>query len=94
MEKKKLEAFLQEYAGILREDVNILNDFPLSFRTEMPAGCAVVTTRDGRDICGISVKGGGQCSSMPVSSVDLTYARLIVDLLNRWAELQSAKSDE
>ena len=88
MDKQKLETFLRGYADILKKDVDILNDFPLSFRAPMPLGCAVVSTSDGRDVCGIHVEGDNQCSSMPISGVDLTYARLIVDLLNRWAELQ------
>ncbi len=91
MDKQKLETFLKGYVDVLRENVDIRNDFPLSFRASMPGGCALVDTRDGRRVCAISVEGGNQSSSMPVSSVDLTYARLITDLLNGWAELQASE---
>jgi hypothetical protein len=85
MDAAKLKSFLKDYAEILREGVDISNDLPLTFMVSMPAGGISIKTKDGRNIAFISVEEGGG-SSMPVGPAAMTYARLIVNLLNKYKE--------
>ena len=93
MNKDKLKDFLKDYAKILREGVDISNDLPLTSMVNMPSGCVKISTSDdgpggARLIIWVSVEDGGG-PSMPVSPAAMTYARLIVDLINKYYEEKS-----
>jgi len=83
MDKEKLKDFLKVYAEILREGVDISGDLPLSYMVKMPAGGIQIFTKDYRTIAFVSVEEGGG-PSMPVGPAAITYAKLIVNLLNMY----------
>ena len=81
--KEKLVEFLKLYAEILRTGVDITNDLPLSIKTEMPAGCIRILTKDGHHIASVGVEGDITSPSTPVGPATMTYAKLFVELANK-----------
>ncbi len=84
MTEKKLKEFLKSYVEILHDFELPTSDFPLNFRTLMPAGCCKIYTVDGRHVATITVKEGGQTPSMPVCAADLAYTKMFVELANAY----------
>lgn len=87
MDETKLKEFLENYAEILKTDIDISEDLPLSYFVNMPGGCVEISTNDGRRIIYVSIDEGG-LPSMPVGPAAMTYGRLIVDLLNKLYEIK------
>ena len=85
-EDKKLREFLQDYAEILRTDVDISEGLPLVWEAKMAGGCIVIKDCRGLHIATISVEGERTSGSMPIGSVSTTFARLFVKLVNGWGE--------
>lgn len=85
MEDAKLKYFLEGYVDLLRTEVDVSGDMPLSFEPKMASGCIRIRTVDGRRLGGISLDEGGG-PSMPIGPAAMTYAKLIVDLVNGYFE--------
>lgn len=85
MDEAKLKDFLKDYAKILRKGVDISGDLPLSSMVSMPGGYIGISTNDGRHVICVSLDEGGG-PSMPVGPAAMTYAKLIVTLLNKYVE--------
>jgi len=76
MNRDNVKEFLKEYADILREGIDISDDFPLQMDVQMPVGVIVIRTKDGRRVGSICVEGDITSPSMPISPASMTYARL------------------
>ena len=85
MNEIELKDFLKDYVEILKTNVDISKDLPLSYFVSMPSGCIEISTCNGERIIFICIdeKGG---PSMPIGPIAMTYARLIVTLLNKYYE--------
>ncbi len=92
MSKAKLLDFLKDYAEILRTGVDISKDLPLSSFVSMPGGGIKISTCNGKPIIFVSIDEGGG-PSMPVGPAAMTYAKLIVSLLNKYYEENPDKED-
>ena len=90
MDESKLKDFLKEYVNILKEQVDISNDLPLTTKVSMPGGCVEIHTKDGTPVGYITI-GGCEIPSMPVLPVTLTYADLFVKLINKFGEMNNVK---
>jgi hypothetical protein len=86
MDKEALKEFLKDYVDILSEGVDISSDLPLRSQVSMPHGSIKITTQDGVPIAYIRID-EGLGPSMPVGPAAMTYAKLFVDLINKYHEL-------
>ena len=91
---KKIMEFLQGYAEILKVDVDISEGLPLTMRAIMGAGCVVLEGANGKHIATISVEDDFTRPSIPVGPVTMTFARLFVNLINKWGEIQKTAHRE
>ena len=89
MDEAKLKDFLKDYAKILKQGIDISKDLPLTSSVSMPGGCIQIFAADGRCIILVSIDEGGG-PSMPIGPAAMTYARLIVNLLNTYYEVNDA----